>query len=339
MSTPADDLSDSRIVALVATFLADLQHTPTLMRISAWMDGCWLSASSIKASGVVLRRPKSEDFEAETDVQMRLMPVDHLAPETPRGPVTAEFEIRAATMQEARDTVGVFVNALRLYRLGSVYVSWYRVQPTSILRIGGVFGGGLDRGGHYKYELGAADEAPLTEFLKRMQPLMPSVFEPHALAQTPVLIGLRRFSAAVIGPNDIQERITSGITCLEALFLRDKERSELSFRLSQRVAALLRLLGHNGIMVQGEVHEAYGIRSEYIHGGAGDPSKAQHNEKLCRQILDYARVALIVFLQIETMMSKSELLNRLDEGLLEERRLEKLKAVLASVFLPPTSQG
>jgi hypothetical protein len=220
-----------------------------------------------------------------------------------------------------------------------VYVLRFRVEPTSILNLGAIIGGGLDRGGPYKYELGAGDEAPLTEFLTRMQPLMPSVFELQKLAQTPVLIGLRRYSAAVIGHYDIQERITSGITCLEALFLRDKERSELSFRLSQRVAFLLKLLGYNGIMVQGEVHEAYGIRSEYIHGGAGDPSKAQHNERLCRRTLDYARVALIVFLQLEKMMGKSELLNRLDEGLLEEKRIEKLKTVLASVFLPPASEG
>ena len=209
----------------------------------------------------------------------------------------------------------------------------YTVNPRSVTRFGGTIGAG-NIGAAYKYELSPADREPLSRFLDRMRPLVPSGHEFAGSIPSPALIGFRRYSDAVIGRGDLQERITSGITCLEALFLKDKERADLSYRLSLRVACLLRLIGLHGLTVEGHVHEAYGIRSNYIHGGPGDPSTMRRADPLCRHILDYARLAVIIFLQLKGSMDKNEILNRLDGGLLEEKKLEKLKASIAALLLP-----
>jgi hypothetical protein len=210
------------------------------------------------------------------------------------------------------------------------------VSPKSIIRRGAVIGSSGSVAAPYKYELGIADEGPLATFLDRMRPLVPSGYEPGGEALSPALIGFRRYSDAVVGRGDAQERITAGITCLEALFLKDKERSDLSYRLSLRVASLLKLIGFRGLEVEKHVHEAYDIRSHYIHGGAGDSATTQRADQLCRNVLDYARIAVVIFLQLGGSMEKSDIVSRLDDGLLEEKRLEKLKLKLATLQLPGT---
>ena len=75
---------------------------------------------------------------------------------------------------------------------------------------------------------------------------------------------LKRYRDALLQPVTIEARITSAITCLESLFL--EEDVELSHRLSQRVAALLRIYNLSPIAVYKNVKDAYAIRSKYIHG-------------------------------------------------------------------------
>lgn len=335
MSRLADTQSDEDLVNLVATFIADLQHGPMNIDVSAWISGLWLGSPSVVASEVLLRRPEAKDFEYERSFDLYLGPsVDPWSAILP--PAIASFQLRGAETAEAQKAVGTLVNALRLYRLGSVHSMKYVVTPKSVIRSGGTLGTSGSVAAPYKYELGSADGEPLSRFLDRVRPLVPSGLEPGDSPLSPALIALRRYSDAVVGRGDLQERITSGITCLEALFLKDKERADLSYRLSLRVASLLGLIGFRGLEVQKHVHEAYGIRSNYIHGGAGDPATMQRGDHLCRKVLDYARIAVLVFLQLGGSMEKDDIVSRLDDGLLEEKRLEKLRDRLGTLLLPGT---
>jgi hypothetical protein len=339
MAKPADTQSDEDLVDFLSTFIADLHNAPMDIDVSAWVDGLWLSSPSLTALGFQLRRPEAKDFEYERSFDMQLAGYrDWWYLHQPSA--IASFKVRGTTMSDAQKEVGALMNALRLYRLGSVYSVKYTVSPKSIIRSGGVLGGTGNVGAPYKYELSSSDGEPLPKFLDRMRPLLPSGFEPGGSALSPALIGFRRYSDAVIGRGDVQERITAGITCLEALFLKDKERADLSNCLSLRVAALLKLIGLRGLEVEKHVHDAYDIRSHYIHGGPGDPATMQRADQLCRHALDYARIAVVIFLQLgEVVMDKDEIVSRLDGGLLEEKRLEKLKANLANLAVPVALQA
>lgn len=329
--------SDEGLLDLLTTFVADLHGAPMVMDVSAWLDGLWLNCSSLDASGLHLRRPEAKDFEYERSLDAQMFGWGEPWP-LAKPPLIVSFGVRGTGMVEAQKAVDAAVNVLRLYRLGSVQSVRYAVRPRSIIRFGGTIGAG-SVGAAYKYELGSSDAETLSKFLDRMRPLVPSEHEPGASTPSPVVIGFRRYSEAVLARGDLQERITSGITCLEALFLKDKERADLSYRLSLRVAGLLRLVGFHGLTVKEHVHEAYDIRSQYIHGGTGDPATLRRADELCRHVLDYARVALVIFLQLAGSLDKNEIVSRLDGGLLEEKKLEKLKASAAALLIPSASHA
>lgn len=328
-----DTQSDEDLVNFVAAFIGDLHSVPIIIDASVWLNGLWLSSDSVAASEVLLRRPEAKDFEYERSFDLHFATAsDPWSLSSP--PAIASFQVRGTGMPEAQEAVG------KAAECPSTLSSWLHLQhevrsepevdspPWRDCRFG------RSPAAPYKYELGSADEQPLSSFLDRVRPLVPSGLEPDGSTLAPALIGFRRHSDAVVGRGDLQERITSGITCLEALFLKDKERSDLSYRLSLRVASLLKLIGFRGLEVEKHVHEAYGIRSNYIHGGTGDPAIMERADHLCRQILDYARIAVLVFLQLGGSMEKDDIVSRLDGGLLEEKRLEKLKASLATLLLP-----
>jgi len=336
VSRASKEITDEDLIETLTTFVADLHSAPMNIDVIAWIDGLWLSTPRISISEVVLRRPEPKDLETERNLELLVYPEHRLMFGTP--PAIAAFSVRGASAQDAQRGVGSLMSALRLYRLGSVRATEYSLRPKSIYRFGGTFGGSFNLGSPYKYELGVVDEEQLTEFIRQIRTVVPNEYDSPIAATSPANVAFRRYTDAVLGRGDAQERITSGITCLEALFLKSKERAELSYRLSQRVAALLRLIGLNALSVQGQVHQAYDIRSTYIHGGALDTDKTQSAEELCRRVLDYARMAVVIFLQLSEKTDKNEIINRLDDGCLDEQKLEKLRGLLVGLVIPRESQ-
>lgn len=332
VSRSAKGLADEALIEALTTFVADLHNAPMYIDVSAWVDGLWLSGPQLAVSDIVLRRPEPRDLETERNLEFLVFSEHRWKLGTP--PAVIEFQVRGTSGQDAQRAVASLMSCLRLYRLGSVRAAEYSLKPNSIYRFGGTFGASHVFGSPYKYELAVADEPQLTEFVHRMRAFVPDEYDTAETATSPVNIAFRRYTDAVLGRGDVQERITSGITCLEALFLKAKERAELSHRLSLRVASLLRLVGLDALSVQGRVHQAYDIRSTYIHGGALDTEKAQSAEELCRRVLDYARMAVVIFLQLREHMEKNEIINRLDDGCLEDRKLGKLKDALAGLVVP-----
>jgi Apea-like HEPN len=118
--------------------------------------------------------------------------------------------------------------------------------------------------------------------------------------------------------------IALAINCLEALYL-DGEEGELAHRLSQRTAALLRQkLGDSGIDIYKKIKDAYTIRSKFVHGAVESKSASKRNTKrraahdLNAPILNYARVSLLIFLQLRKVKGKTDFLKLIDSSLLDE---------------------
>ena len=125
----------------------------------------------------------------------------------------------------------------------------------------------------------------------------------------------------------IENRITSAITCFEALYLKGKEREELSHRLCQRAAALLRLMDFTPLEVYNKLNQAYDIRSTFIHGSQSE-FEHQKAQDLCKTVLEYARISLLIFFQLKEAINKEELINKLDNSLLDDRALIKIKELI-----------
>ena len=50
--------------------------------------------------------------------------------------------------------------------------------------------------------------------------------------------------------------------------------------------------------------------------------------KLCDEIVEYARLSLLIFLQLKSQITKDQLINKLDNSLLDENASEKLKKII-----------
>jgi F0F1-type ATP synthase alpha subunit len=116
--------------------------------------------------------------------------------------------------------------------------------------------------------------------------------------------------------------------CLEALYLKENERQELDHRLGQRVAKLFNQFNHEPLEVYNKIKRSYEIRSSFVHGSP--ISKDQQNEasKLAQDILEYARVSIIIQLQLKVVMDKDKFLNLLDNSLLNKQANEKLQSLI-----------
>jgi len=130
-------------------------------------------------------------------------------------------------------------------------------------------------------------------------------------------------------PESIENRITFVINCLEALYLKREERAELSHRLGQRVSAILRHLDFIPIEVYRDIIKAYDIRSNYIHGQI-EPEKHGDATKLEKKVFEYARISLLVFIQLMPRYSKEEIINRADNSLLDAAVCYKLERIIIS---------
>lgn len=322
-----DDLSDEQIVDFVSRFTGDLDNSPMRIQLSAQVDGLWLKQESLKAANFLLRRVTPKDLEEERPLSIAIHRQFDTGSFPFSPPTRLDFELRDASAVKAQEEIERLVSALRLFRLGSVRYAKYSVTTDSILRPGFSIGSNQRLPGAYKYSLSDIDTQLVETFVVRIKPTLQAGFGTEQTRQ-PADMAFMRYSDAVSGGNSIEARITSAITCLEALYLKGEERSELSHKLSLRIASLLRLLGLNPLEIQNQVHRAYDIRSTHIHGGQVDKERLKDGNDLCQKVLEYARLSVVVFLQLKEKVEKDEFINKLDRALLDTKSLERVEKQL-----------
>lgn len=122
-------------------------------------------------------------------------------------------------------------------------------------------------------------------------------------------------------------QITSAITSLEALYLKGGEVSELLHRLSQRAAAVIGHCGLDTIKINEDLKASYKIRNAYVHGSVTSRRVDEETLKRAKKVLTYARISLLVFLQLQklTKKAKEQFIKDIDESLLEHNKYLHLK--------------
>jgi len=303
----------------------------------AYLGGIWLTDADEIPLGdrLRLRRMRKQDYEAE-GVLGRL-PVfgqefNHC--------VTAAMELRVTAKFGSwpMSILSVATDVLRLFRLGSITCVQFKTDPH--VGIGGML---FTRASfpRFTYGFSKADAAAWCKLCEKMwDALWASHEQPEgggiAVRQDGIVldstnhvgVAMVRYRAAILGEQPLGERLVQSISCLEALFLKSSERNELSRRLAQRTSLLLRLVGADPMSVARDLLQGYRIRSKHVHGDIINKADKARTEELCLNILDFARKALQVFLQlrIDEKRKKEELLDRLDNAMLSSGEQEDLLA-------------
>jgi hypothetical protein len=322
---------DEKIVDYIAAFIADLEKTPVYWRITIWVNGFWVrDTTPIKINEEIsIRQVTATDLENERpfeSLRFEGMYNNHAS-------AIIEINRRFKDQPEVQDYIETLTNALRLFRLGSVSSVKQAMMVDSIINFGSTSGFGLNlTGTAYMYELIPTDTDKLmsiTDLIFAKNKAI-KIFDTQADATNPIGIGLKRYNNAVLKSGTDEERIASVVSCLEALFLKSHERSELSHRLSQRAAILLKQFDLRPKKVYDDLDRAYLIRSTYSHGSFVNPEEHKDIPELTRRVLEYARLSLLVFIQFAGTTEKEKLINKLENAMLEETALTALKDLVGS---------
>jgi len=316
----------------VLYFIRDIGNLPTEWNVSAWLDGVWLREDeSIRIDdGAILRRPFPSDLEMAYSVDAPTVSFLFMGAPAPRMPsAVLEMEVTCKDQNDAARRLDQIVTILRLFRLGCVSSSLVRYSPKSVLRPTMATHRGSVIEAIYKYGISKNDQAALRNFVKIMKPLLPVDRWEAARSTDPLSIALSRYVDALVEPASVESRITSAITCLEALFLKRQERAELSLRLSLRVAALLGHFGFEPLEVRARVASAYSIRSAFVYGSAMKQEAREPAAGLCGLLLEYCRVALQITYQLKNRLPKESLIGRLDDSLVDAATYSNLQGELS----------
>jgi hypothetical protein len=325
---------DEYLVEQITDFLAYLNQSPITWSVQSWIEGVWLKSEQIAlVHGIVIRRPTPEDFERafRSEALVPFGPLHHQFPSA-----IVEFESVAISPIEIQSRIERLWNALRLFRTGSVVQTRLALGSASLTRIGGIHTPGSLTGAPYRYGLGEEDGEPLRTFITRIDPLIVEMSgltgDPHPDIATHIAF-LRYKEAIGPGATSLEARITAAITSLEALYLTANEQGELTHRLAQRVSALMRLFGDKPIETYHKLLRAYDVRSRYIHGSSSTESP-ESMQSLAEVVLKVARRSIAVNLQIEQELPKDRLVSSLDNSLLDDTALERLRRHVAGVLAP-----
>jgi hypothetical protein len=187
----------------------------------------------------------------------------------------------------------------------------------------------------YKYEFKQDDVDAFAQYHEQVKPHLDELTKQNDF----IGIAYHRYEAA-LSEGLAEGRIALAINCLEALYLGGKE-GELAHRLSQRTAALLRQkISDLGTDIYDKTYAAYSIRSEFVHGAVESNKDRKKNKRrsqtahdLSAPILDYARVSLLIFLQLRKVKSKEEFLKLIDRSLLDETAHKELIDLISPVVV------
>ena len=307
----------------VETLLGDLQTRERSCKATIWLTGVTLASESISVSDdLVLRRPTRRDLQEKVTAESA-----HYA-HAFQFPVSfsciAELRLRYLYPVARQGSVEKLVLALRLFRVGAVASSMYAFEEESFDALRNFRIGGPGRSGREAYELSPVDAPALADFLREITPLLPTQFDFPQPKPDFVSIALHWYGEALLAPLASEGSVASAIACLEALFLENVQ-VEMSYRLGMRVAGLMRCFGYPSLEVQAVVRNAYNVRSKYVHGDEQDkewsPKKLL---ELSRSILDYARLGLLTFCQLEGKPSRKQLMANVEKSLLDDESLAEL---------------
>lgn len=141
-------------------------------------------------------------------------------------------------------------------------------------------------------------------------------------------IALNRYQNSYLFFGNIPQKITSLISCLEALLSEGAQ--ELKRRLCQRVSIILKVIGFNPLIVNEAVDVAYRIRNRYSHGSAVNLKKAigEDVKGFVNNLFEYTRLCFLILMQLYSIKIKKEILKLIDFSLLDESSyLELVKLI------------
>ena len=314
-----------KLTLFTITFLRQLEGGIINWSPIVWLEGILMPDKEVIVNeNLVLKQPTKEDMQERRDLFFN----SHRMGDHASCILLPHFQTKSEG--ESQRKILSLVTVLQLFRVGSVMSTRTKWKSDAIMGLmGGTSFGPQHHVATYKYPITKADETKLNEFIDNIGKLLPKEIIQQGSSEVDYLvIAIQRYQDALLKPEIAESRLSFAVMCLEALYLKEKERQELDHRLGQRVAKILGQFDHEALKVYNDVQRSYSIRSNFVHGSPVTQNEQTEASKLAQNILEYARLSIVLQLQIKSKIKKDSFLNLVDKSLLNHEASKKLEKVI-----------
>ena len=311
--------TSAEIKETVSNALKHLKGEKFLCNATVELIGIILQEPSVDlGSGIKIRQTSKNDINENFPIYPAQYDLSDQYPTA-----IMEVEMYAEHAIELKKRITHIISILRLFRVGSIRHRRFKIHS---VMLDPWFGGGgismetLDKScAAHTYLVRQSDKECLEKFFgsiednaKKMSNTLSKKYKFATIAYDRYVDCLKNSSA--------DRKIADAVMGLESIFLQ-KNNGELSFRLSLRVACLMKILNEDQLKVRDTIKDAYTIRSKFVHGdciGSKDEEKLAKyggRDAFIKKLLEILRIALVVSITMD--MSKSDFIQILDKSLLE----------------------
>ncbi len=359
-TAPNEYISRDSINHYIQLFIAEYESYRTPITIT-WNIQLWLSNIYIE----------SEEIEIASNVFLRRPTTDQLAERKPKPIYISEFEritgrvlyvgaILSFSLQldkepfnglfpdEITREIECWMNVLRLLKPSGVRVVRQSITPIAIFETASseniippydsIWKGKVDfrDTDSYKLVLKKTEEKLLTNFINNIKLEIKGIIQNTYLSGSYHDLAFHRYNDSLLKTEVSVYRILSVISSLEALL--SEAGSEITFKLSLRVAKLLSFYGFEPLKISEQIKIAYNLRSKLLHG-AELGNKKEELLKFAREytheILNYNRLCLLISLQLKLHLDKKQFIQLIDNSLIDGEANDKLgKLIEDNVKIP-----
>jgi len=329
-----EKICEKKIEKLINIFYNDILENPICYKIKVYLIGLSLIDEIYEIDKYLsIRKAISSDFKCK-DMGEYSNELQKLVFQFP--PVILEYIYQSEKIDDNyRDYSRppelvkelLFLDwAILLFRSAPVFRIETKCKVISLFRRGTTISSGvLSIRTVEKYTINSENIEELKAIIKlfRTQKIRKIFQVPHNKPNH-INIALNRYQNAFLYSENIPQKITSLISCLEALLSEGAQ--ELKRRLCQRVSIILKTIGFNPLIVNEEIDLAYRIRNKYSHGSAINLKNVikQNVNDFIKNLIEYTRLCFLISMQIHPMKTKKEYLKLIDISLLDENSYLKL---------------
>lgn len=321
----ADGEDKDKLTLFTITFLRQLEGGVINWHPIVWLDGILMPDKEVIVNeNLMLKQPTKEDVKERRDLSFN----PHIIGDHVSCILLPYFQTKG--VGESQRKIESIVTVLQLFRVGSVMSTRTKWKSDAIMGLTGTTSfSSQHHVATYKYPITTADGTKLNEFIDNIGKLLPKEIIQRGSSEVDYLvIAIQRYQDALLKPEIAESRLSFAVMCLEALYLKENERQELDHRLSQRVAKILGQFDHETLKVYNDIRRSYSIRSNFVHGSPVSQDEQNEAIKLAQDILEYARLSIVLQLQIKSKIKKDDFLNLVDKSLLNNEESKKLKKLI-----------
>jgi len=327
-----DKLLEKRSIAFIKYLEEDVNRD-----VKIFITGINLQGASDKdlfnlKKGITIRLPNSNDVKLETNNSIldlylyKSFNVLHMST------AILEFSYNSKSTGIVKQEIDVLLDIFRLYKVQSVIALYYHMNPEISFQDDGTFWANRNEKPNYFGDMDNSDIIKLNLLINNFKEILMQYVNYQSYDNERYRLGsaLERYREALISGVDIDSRITLSVSSLELLYKIGD--GEIPYRVRLYISALLKIFGFNPIVVYEKIEIAYNIRNAVSHGSRGrNKLTNQEKEELCKTILEYNRISLLIFLQL-TKDERNTLLGQyLNNSLFVEETYTKIEEIFNKI--------